>query len=105
MLIVMVVMGFTGLATLLKRLHELRARCSGVVYCHRCFFYAEDFDRVHWHFTPYADGSYCFFLCEHCWEALGTPENRLPYYQNAMEVYNWSPEKRPLVEKAVLEGK
>lgn len=33
------------------------------------------------HTTPFGDGHGCFPLCESCWQDLGTPEARLPFYE------------------------
>ena len=37
------------------------------------------------HSTMYSDGSGCFPLCESCWQELGTPEARMPYYRELWE--------------------
>ena len=45
--------------------------------CYRCHGSWEYLDG---HVTRYNDERGCFPLCESCWESLGTPESRLPYY-------------------------
>jgi hypothetical protein len=37
------------------------------------------------HSTQYSYGSGCFPLCEECWEELGTPQARMPFYRDLWE--------------------
>jgi hydrogenase maturation factor HypF (carbamoyltransferase family) len=61
------------------------------------------------HSTSYNEHSGCFPLCEHCWQELGTPENRLIYYQQLWAEWSlYAPmpeEKWDAIEKAVYEGR
>lgn len=41
------------------------------------------------HSTRYEDNRSCFPLCEGCWEALATADERLPYYLRLWE--SWGP--------------
>lgn len=83
-----------------------------------CYCCERPWNRVKYHITDYTPSSGCFPLCEGCWEALGTPEARMPYYRKLYEKWlagagDVSPPKReeylrdlmekwPLIEAAVL---
>ena len=72
------------------------------------------------HSTQYTEGSGGFPLCEDCWDALGTPEARLPYYRQLYMEWlggagDLSPPRResylrrimddwPKIEEAVMAG-
>ena len=53
-------------------------RARGFGGCYRC---GGTWDYTDHHSTWYEDGQACFSLCETCWVGLGTPEDRLPYYE------------------------
>ena len=65
------------------------------------------------HITHYPPSTGCLPLCEHCWQELGTPEQRLPYYLRLFD--SWGPEDRTKwehnhtewehIRRAVLDGK
>lgn len=38
------------------------------------------------HCTKYSDRTGCFPLCENCWQELGTPQRRMPFY---IEMIEW----------------
>lgn len=66
--------------------------------------------RRNYHITDYRDGSGCFPLCEWCWVRL-TPEQRLPYYMQLMDLWESEPDPshefpqvREQVRTAVLAG-
>jgi hypothetical protein len=39
------------------------------------------------HMTPYGNGQGCFPLCEFCWQDLGTPSARLPFYEQLIKAW------------------
>lgn len=63
---------------------------------------------VEGHCTDYSAGGGCFPLCEDCWRDLRTPENRMPYYMQLVDLWEKSSpedgydEKRESIRKAVL---
>ncbi len=87
-----------------KRIIPYLERCAfpGYSYCQKC---GRPWAVTDGHTTDYGRGWGTFPLCKTCWEVLETPENRLPYYLEMMEMYDYAPEKRPLIIQAVLDGK
>jgi len=61
--------------SLLGRL--LRLFAPGFGWCGRC---GRPWKFAREHSTALPGHGGCFPLCERCWKALRTPENRLPYY-------------------------
>lgn len=61
------------------------------------------------HCTDFAEGNGCFPLCEQCWQSLGTPEARMPFYETLITYWlSFGPLERGQAEAiraAVLEGK
>lgn len=55
-------------------------------------------------FTPVGFSMGCFPLCEVCWERLGTPTARLPYYRALYEDWHAPEEKWEVIQLAVLAG-
>ncbi|HTG95741.1 MAG TPA: hypothetical protein VL866_24280 [Pyrinomonadaceae bacterium] len=91
----------------------LQALYPNFSFCGRCEF---PWPVVRSHDTSYRSGSSCFPLCEDCWQELGTPANRLPYYMALMDLWESEahrldleselaelPQRRELVRRAVLE--
>lgn len=77
---------------------------SGLSSCGRC---NRTWNICTGHTTQYNEYSGCFPLCEECWGEL-TPEQRLPYYMDLMDIWESGgrpPSVREDVRKAVLEGK
>jgi hypothetical protein len=78
--------------------------CCG--HCHRTW------DVVRPHYTDYLPGRGCFALCEPCWETLGSPEDRLPFYEALLSEWDTDNDESgryfgvdKYVRRAVLEGK
>lgn len=112
-----------------------RALSPGMGYCYRCrrpwltkatrrrgnVSYQQKHDRffgligVKYHITPYrlkGDGGLgrgCFPLCEGCWQKLGEPVRRLPFYKTMIEHWDGNrrvpPEEVTAIISAVWEGK
>jgi hypothetical protein len=59
------------------------------------------------HVTMYSENEGCFPLCEDCWQELGTPSARLPYYRSMVVWWNTmsepDPERDRLIFTAVIE--
>lgn len=66
-----------------------------------------------WHDSIVAGGMACFPLCESCWQELGTPEARLPYYRALVDSWKqWdgqtgekAEDRWPAIKAAVLSEK
>ena len=80
----------------LRKARNAAGRARGFGDCLRCG------DSWSWkkdHITEFGnaedDWAYegMFPLCEECWQGLKTPENRLPYYQQLLEM--WREEHQP----------
>lgn len=75
-------------------------------WCKRC---QTTWPFVDYHITqdePYT-GSGCFPLCEKCWQQLGTPEERWPYYVQLLAEWNNdnAEERREAIRRAVFAGR
>src|SRR5215831_19342032 len=57
------------------------------------------------HNTQYSSQWGCFPLCEQCWQDLGTPEARLPYYESLVSRTWGHPGRWSAIREAVLRGK
>ncbi len=79
-----------------------RATAPGYSHCQKC---GMPWKYVEGHSTIYESGSGTFSLCEKCWDVCGTPEKRLPYYKEMMEMYDYGLDKRMLIERAVKDWK
>ena len=83
----------------------VQSMLPGTSVCGRCKL---PWYVVYGHSTNYEYGSRCFPLCEDCWKELREPNNRLPYYEALIRIWEkQSPttdytEKRKLVIQAVL---
>lgn len=54
------------------------ASLTGYGWCGRC---GRSWGTADGHPTEYRTGRSMFPLCEPCWQKLGTPERRFPYYK------------------------
>lgn len=86
--------------------HE-RHQCPGSGWCYRC---GRPWDLVTNHTTNYTATNGCFPLCEDCWELLGHPEARIPYYLALVDA--WAADGFPITDaerralgRAVAAGK
>jgi len=74
--------------------------------CLRC---NKPWNCVEHHTTNYTEHYGCFPLCERCWLKLGTPESRMPYYEQLWKSWIQSgdqpQEKWDQIKTAVLAGK
>ena len=109
-----------------RKLLNAKGNAAGFGACMHC---GDTFDWKAEHQTRYSHGASgseaCFPLCEDCWQQLGTPEARLPYYDRLVNVWaaidgpymnrtdlyreamGLDPhyeEKRKLIREAVLRG-
>lgn len=74
--------------------------------CHASWWKAKYHSTIFVTATLDTPGQGCLPLCEDCWQELGTPEKRLPYYRKL--ILKWDDRGRkvwPLVEQAVKAGK
>lgn len=63
----------------LGRISRLLAPAYGACFrCHTTWRFVDH------HSTMYTTTAGCFPLCEECWQELGTPDRRLPYYEELM---------------------
>jgi hypothetical protein len=73
--------------------------------CERC---RTSWQFVEYHATDFSETNGCFPLCEPCWQTLGTPQARLPYYVQLLAMWERlepgyvTPELRAKIEAAVL---
>jgi len=79
----------------------------GYSACGRC---ARTWDIVNGHDTEYDPSWSCFPLCEKCWGELKTPEARLPYYRELVNLWieqgsKDAENKWPAIKAAVMGGK
>jgi hypothetical protein len=90
----------------LRRLRNLRGFTRGYGACLCC---RDTWDWKDEHTTHYSEpGAWpseaCFALCEECWAAL-TPEERLPYYDQLVEIWivgSSEPSDRQALYRAAL---
>lgn len=97
-------------------------RAKGYSGCLRC---GDTWDWKQEHVTEYSAVSWategCFPLCQECWEALGTPEARWPFYDRLIDTWEcnngradlylaaltgatYCDERRRVIYKAVMDG-
>lgn len=94
-----------------RPLKRIRSTLFGIGFsgCKRCGL---KWNAVEHHTTEYTYSSGCFPLCVDCWDDLGTPEARLPYYLSLVRQWQSSgrsdhngipwPTLRELVTDAVM---
>lgn len=89
------------------RARMARAVAPGFSYCGRC---GMPWARADEHVTEYSVHNGCFPLCEECWQILGHPEARIPYYKALIDGWDenrqgCSPETRRDIMLAVAAGR
>lgn len=76
--------------------------CSWCGRCHTTWAFVEP------HRTRYTDSRACFPLCEQCWAGL-TPETRMPYYEQLIDLRerkgSLEPGTADQIRAAVLAGR
>jgi hypothetical protein len=87
-----------------NRLAIEKLLAPGYSCCNRC---ERPWKFVEGHATSFNEYHVMFPLCEKCWQELGTPEARLPYYRQLW--YEWEMRHPGYVnwdeiERSVMEG-
>lgn len=86
------------------RARALRLTFRGTGYCGRCGLpWACVTSHTTYYGDPLGEGGMrgCFPLCEDCWQTLGHPEARIPYYRVLIEHWQSQSEVHPDVIRAI----
>jgi hypothetical protein len=84
-------------------LSKIAGPFTGYGSCFRCGLSCKYHELFHE--TQYTSTNACFPLCEHCWQVLETPQDRLSYYRSLVFGMWHDQSKWSIIKEAVMAGK